>query len=104
MILAERHSHSMHYPSTTRVQRDLLSPSAFLGHVGLALTLLFALQSFSLAAVHKKNTDKPTNFLLWVDPGDIKSRNLFYGPGGQEGQPQPPVTFLKEDRSATNPK
>ena len=45
-----------------------------------------------------------SNNILWTNPGDIKERNLFYGPGGEEGQPQEPFTFLKEDREGTNAK
>jgi hypothetical protein len=45
-----------------------------------------------------------TNAILWKDPGDIASRNLYYGPGGEEDQPQEPFTFLKEDLEGTNPK
>lgn len=42
--------------------------------------------------------------LLWSDPGDIASRDLYYGPGGEDGQPQGVVTFLKEDMAGTAPK
>jgi hypothetical protein len=42
--------------------------------------------------------------VLWRRPADIASRNLFYGPGGEERQPHGPFTFLKEDREGTNPK
>ena len=42
--------------------------------------------------------------ILWVDPGDIRSRDLFYGPGGKQGQPKEPLTFVKEDQGGTNPK
>jgi hypothetical protein len=30
---------------------------------------------------------------LWVDPGDIAARDLFNGPGGSEGAPDPTVTY-----------
>lgn len=42
--------------------------------------------------------------ILWRDPGDIKSRNLYYGPGGKKDQPEEPFTFVKEDKGGTNPK
>jgi len=42
--------------------------------------------------------------ILWIDPIDIKERNLYYGPGGREHQPREPFTFLKEDKEGTNPK
>ncbi len=41
---------------------------------------------------------------LWRNPGDIASRNLFYGSGGKEHQPHAPFTFIKEDLDGTNPK
>lgn len=55
----------------------------------------------------KKSKDEPVDRagILWQDPADIASRNLFYGPGGKNDQP--PVgkfTFLKEDLNGTNPK
>jgi hypothetical protein len=42
--------------------------------------------------------------VLWRDPGNIASKNLFYGQGGSDGQPRPPFTFLDEDMNGTNPK
>jgi hypothetical protein len=42
--------------------------------------------------------------ILWRDPGDISSRNLLYGSGGEANRPHLPVTFLKEDTKGTNPK
>lgn len=47
---------------------------------------------------------QPGAALLWSDPGNIASRNLFYGSGGEKGQPQVPVTFVEEDTKGTNPK
>src|ERR1700693_2901653 len=42
--------------------------------------------------------------VLWRDPVDIGSRNLFYGPGGEKDQPHGPFTFIEEDLHGTNPK
>lgn len=42
--------------------------------------------------------------ILWQNPGDISSKNLFYGHGGETGQPKPPFTFLEEDKHDSNPK
>ena len=42
--------------------------------------------------------------VLWRDPGDIASRDLFYGPGGKAHAPQGTFTFEKEDMDGTNPK
>ena len=42
--------------------------------------------------------------LFWRDAGDISSRDLFYGPGGKDHQPNGPYTFVKEDLNGSNPK
>ena len=42
--------------------------------------------------------------LLWRNPTDITSRNLFYGPGGKDHEPQGTFTFTKEDLDGTSPK
>ena len=78
--------------------RHLSSPA----RLALAIWLIFALSSFSTAVEHQKIVDK--NLILWTDPGDIKSKNLFYGPGGEQDQPKLPVTFIKEDLGGHSPK
>ena len=42
--------------------------------------------------------------ILWSNPSDWATRNLFYGPGGKQHQPHGPFTFEKEDRDGTSPK
>jgi hypothetical protein len=42
--------------------------------------------------------------VLWREPTDLESRDLFYGPGGEAHQPRGPFTFVKEDLAGTNPK
>ena len=42
--------------------------------------------------------------VMWREPADIKSRDLFYGPGGRSHMPHGTVTFVKEDLDGTNPK
>jgi hypothetical protein len=42
--------------------------------------------------------------VLWSDPGDISSRDLFYGPGGAAHQPHGRFTFVEEDLDGSNPK
>jgi hypothetical protein len=44
-----------------------------------------------------------TQAVLWQDPGDIASRNLLHGPGGNL-PPQGPFTFVEEDMDGTSPK
>jgi len=58
---------------------------------------------------HKDNhkpiaPEKIHNAVMWVDPGDISAKNLFYGQGGEQGQPKPPFTFLDVDKHDSNPK
>jgi hypothetical protein len=58
----------------------------------------------------KKDNDKPIsqasvhNASIWQDPGDIASKDMFYGAGGKDGRPAPPFTFVSEDLNGTNPK
>lgn len=42
--------------------------------------------------------------VIWTDPGDIRTRNLYYGPGGEKHEPKPPFTYDKEDTGGTSPK
>lgn len=42
--------------------------------------------------------------VLWREPVDIASRNLYYGPGGKAHEPKEPFTFEKEDMVGSNPK
>jgi hypothetical protein len=44
------------------------------------------------------------NPVLWHDPGEIASLDLFYGQGGKDGQPVAPFQFESEDLHGTNPK
>jgi hypothetical protein len=60
----------------------------------------------SAQALKENKTLSPvgTNEVLWRDPGPIASRNLYYGPGGKEDEPQGPIAFVDEDHSGTSPK
>lgn len=42
--------------------------------------------------------------VFWIDPGDIRSKNLFYGSGGKQGEPKLPLKYLSEEKSGTTPK
>jgi hypothetical protein len=42
--------------------------------------------------------------ILWQDPVDIKSRDLYWGSGGQQRAPQPPFTFVQAMDGGTQPK
>jgi hypothetical protein len=55
---------------------------------------------------NKPSSERTSNAapVLWQQPGDIASRDLYYGPGGKEHAPHTVFTFEKEDMSGTNPK
>jgi len=42
--------------------------------------------------------------ILWQDPGDIRAKDLFNGPGGEKERPQLPLKFVKEDSHGHNSK
>jgi hypothetical protein len=42
--------------------------------------------------------------VLWREPIDIQSRNLFYGPGGPDHQPHGKLSFIEEKFNGVNPK
>jgi hypothetical protein len=72
--------------------------------------LLGMLISLPAWAVLKKRFDGKAettitgSAVLWRNPQDIATRNLFYGPGGEQHQPHGPFLFLKEDLDGSNPK
>src|SRR5579862_2905669 len=57
-------------------------------------------------AIKKKEDDSAQSgpAIFWRDPGDISSRDLYFGPGGRQHEPHGPYTFVKEDMAGSNPK
>ena len=51
-----------------------------------------------------KTSNSEERPVLWRNPVDIASRNLYYGPGGKAHQPHGTFTFEKEDMAGSNPK
>jgi hypothetical protein len=84
----------------------------FLQQLGRTLVLLVILLPFSGTAQKKtrdiRDADRAVvgtgQNSLWQNPEDIASRDLYYGVGGQQHQPQGPFAFLREDSDGTNPK
>jgi hypothetical protein len=79
------------------------------------LTLFFAAALLGLPAgsatkaIVQKHSEKAKiagegPAVLWREPSDIATRDLFYGPGGEKHQPRGPFTFESEDLDGTNPK
>src|SRR5690242_12836645 len=46
----------------------------------------------------------PSAAILWREPTDIKTRNLFYGPGGKDHMPKGNLVFIQEKMNGVNPK
>lgn len=65
---------------------------------------LLAVGSIGFAQSTDKTSNPTASALIWSDPGDISTRNLVYGSGGEKDQPHPPFVFEKEDMHGTNPK
>ena len=40
---------------------------------------------------------------IWRDPGDVERLDLYAGPGGPDGAPQPPFTYLEEHFGGSRP-
>jgi hypothetical protein len=71
----------------------------------LALITAFSLEVISSAKTRKKKRHHPDeSAVLWRDPGNIRKRNLYYGPGSKELAPAPPFRFLKEAKEGGMPK
>ncbi|PYV46901.1 MAG: hypothetical protein DMG94_08225, partial [Acidobacteria bacterium] len=67
--------------------------------LALPVTVLLLSIQFSLG----QDRGIATTPILWTDPGDIRSRDLFWGSGGEDHQPALPVEFLSEDLKGTSP-
>jgi len=81
----------------------------FDGLIPSAAMLILILQTADTPA--KAGNTKPAGAavrgehpVLWRDPADIASRNLYYGPGGKAHEPRGPFTFEKEVTTGSNPK
>lgn len=67
----------------------------------LCWTALPAAAGDKKAAKAEKDTASP---VIWADPGHIKSKDLFNGPGGEKERPQLPLKFTGEDGHGHNSK
>jgi len=41
--------------------------------------------------------------LIWADPGEVEKLDFAGGPGGRDGKPKPPFTFIEVSLSNANP-
>jgi hypothetical protein len=74
----------------------------------LALACVLSLSQGALAVQDekKKKEEMPKGTpVLWRDPGDISSRDMLHGPGGESMKPDlSSVTFLEEETGGYSPK
>jgi hypothetical protein len=85
---------------THRSYNVRLMPTHFLR----IIALLSALSVNGRAADKVVKNSESAPPVLWRNPPDISTRNLFYGPGGEKDQPHGNFSFVSEDLNGTNPK
>jgi hypothetical protein len=76
--------------------------------LALAVVLVMSATSPALAVQEEKKKKKEVpqgTPILWSEPADISSRDLFYGPGGEQMKPDlSRVTFIKEEKGGYSKK
>src|SRR5436853_678303 len=78
---------------------------ALLKVVCLSIILTLSFSAFAKDKKSKKKHAATGTPVLWQDPGDISGRDLFYGPGGEAGQPDlSHVTFIRDETSGYSKK
>lgn len=70
----------------------------------LLLTVTIPCPALNRPKDHPAKPVENATAILWSDPIDIGSRDLFYGPGGKADAPHSTYTFIREDLKGTNPK
>jgi hypothetical protein len=70
----------------------------------LLLTLAFPLTAKDKKDAGPAQSATNATSILWSEPKDIASRDLFYGPGGKVHEPHSIYSFEKEDLKGANPK
>jgi hypothetical protein len=68
------------------------------------IVIALSLESFSTVKFKKKKEHSGKDAVLWRDPGNIRQRDLYYGPGSKERAPAPPFRFVKEVKEGGMPK
>ena len=63
-----------------------------------------AVPSAAQDRIASKHSVSAANAVVWIDPGDIHSRDLYYGVGGKQDVPSGPFKYEKEDKGGTSPK
>lgn len=90
-----------------RIENSLHKGFSFCAVQAIVLASLLVLSvSPHAAAVQKKKKALPKGTpVLWREPADIRSRDLFQGPGGREMKPDlSRITFIKEEKGGYSKK
>ncbi len=71
----------------------------------IILLFTFPQTAFTQSKRKDKRTEPVGRPVLWRSPGNIRSRDLYLGPGGSEMRPDTSsVTFVKEEKGGYSPK
>lgn len=74
----------------------------------IAAALIIAASTGSAQTKYKVPKQKPkvgsASAVIWREPTDIKTRDLYWGPGGREHAPKGALTFIEEKTNGTYPK
>ena len=82
-----------------------LRKTRMLAVVASLLIIVASLEVFStVQAQKKKDKEAKGTPVLWRDPGNMRKRNLYYGPGSEASAPKPPFHFIKEVKEGGMPK
>lgn len=88
--------------------RCLMSTRSKLFYLAIAVgtwSIQAAADSVTVKEKTSVSAEESATPVLWRQPANIASENLYYGPGGEAHAPRGKVfTFVKEDMSGTNPK
>src|SRR5579859_3817850 len=98
------------------IRKRILSTILLFGCLLASAQTARPVQQFMLRASEKgPSADKSTkpeakpalgagSAVMWREPNDSASRDLFYGPGGPDRLPMGKLKFLKESTRGVNPK
>lgn len=77
-----------------------------MGRVLCWLVLAFVVIMPALGENQNRSGGRPGRSVLWQEPRDLESRDLFYGSGGREGAPDPNgrYKFIRRSASGTSEK
>src|SRR5215469_216136 len=81
--------------------KSIATPGAL---AGLAVLLFGGFYTAGFGATGPGEVVPEGPAVLWHDPADITSRDLYYGPGGKEHEPRGSFKFEREDRNGSSPK